>query len=261
MNTTEGIDYQVGAIDYEDFFQCPKDYQSHVIRILSVQAYAEYCGATEVGRQIKLAPDAISRKRLAKIVYDEASHAYSLYEILQKINISESESVAIVLGHRNTPKSQSLTGVESVGHEEHTWLDVILNTFFLDRAGSYMVGNFAQSSFKPWSLACQSIYKDEQWHVRFGEQALESYINDYSLDAVKAKFGTWFVYAINFFGSPVSRSHDDLKRYGIKRYSNEELRQQFIQKVHNLLIEKGWQTLIPQISTDYPYTLLGSNPS
>ena len=246
--------YDKASIDYDDFFSCPEDYQKNVVRIISMQAYAEMKGATEVGYQLKLAPDAISRKRLAKIVYDEASHAYLLYDILHQLNVSEEEAIGIAEG-KNTRSSQSLSldGVIAVGDDENTWLDIVLNNFFLDRAGSFMVNNFAKSSFKPWSKACESIYKDEVWHVRFGLEELTNYIETHSLSCVAEKFGMWYARALNFFGPSFSRSHEQLKAYGIKRLSNHELRQQFITDVTTLIDDKNWHDLLPCVSQDYPF--------
>lgn len=249
--------YEVGAIDFEDFVNCPEDYKNFVIRILSMQAYAELMGANEVGYQLKLAPDYKARKRLAKIAYDEASHAYLLYDILHRLNISESEAVNIAEGKTaNSAKTASLEGVLAVGHDDNTWLDIILNNFFLDRAGSYMVNNFSHSSFKPWSQACKSIYKDELWHIRFGNDELEKFINENSLEKVKGPFAIWYVRALNFFGPPTSRSQELLKRYGIKRQTNSELRDKFVLELHAFLREKSWFNLLPQVSPTYPYHVL-----
>lgn len=249
--------YDIATIDYDDFPNCPPDYQQSVVRIISMQAYAELKGATEVGYQLKLAPDAISRKRLAKIVYDEASHAYLLYDILQRLNISEQEAIKIAEGKNSTTgKTVSLDGVIAVGDDENTWLDIILNNFFLDRAGSFMVSNFAKSSFKPWSKACESIYKDELWHIRFGLDEFTKYLTTHSVASVKDKFALWYTRALNFFGPSYSRSHEQLKAYGIKRLSNAELRQQFVTELNALLIEKNWQYLLPTVSEDYPHQLI-----
>lgn len=257
MIKTDIKPYDVATIDYDDFPNCPEDYKHYVIRILSIQAYAERMGATEMGHQLRLAPDYITRRRLAKIVYDEASHAYLLYEILNHLNVSEREAILIAKGeHPESAKTNSLDGPVAVGNDNNTWIDIVFNNFFLDRAGMFMVANFAKSSFKPWAKACELIHKDELWHVRFGQEEFEKYLSMHGTDVIKDMFALWYIRALNFFGSSVSRSHEQLKIYGIKRLNNVELRQQFINNIIELLTERDWLHLLPEVSADYPYQIL-----
>lgn len=249
--------YAVGKIDFERFHDCPNDYKHYVIRIISVQAYAELLGANEVAAQLKLAPDFRSRKGLARIAYDEATHAYLLYEILEKMNVSESEALAIAQGKKlGSQKTQSLDGAEAVGDADNQWIDLVLNNMLMDRAGSYMVGNFSQSSFQPWAEACKKIYVDEQWHKTFGIKQFEHYIQTHDIYSLAQKFSLWYARALNFFGPAQSKSDALLKAYGIKRKSNEELRTEFKCELQKILADHGWDALLSPISHTYPFHII-----
>jgi 1,2-phenylacetyl-CoA epoxidase catalytic subunit len=258
MTETVQLDYKPKSIDYENFLLAPKDYQNYVIRILSMQAYAEKLGADEMGCQLRLAPDAGSRKALARIVSDEANHAYMLYHILETIGVSETEAIHIAEGKSaNSNPTQSLAGAVAVGDEDNQWIDLVLNNMLMDRAGSFMVGNFCNSSFSPWAIACDKIYQDEQWHKAFGLKQFQKHIRLGEDHQLPLKFSTWYARALNFFGPPSIKTQAKLAHYGIKRHSNEELRQAFISEVTSILIEHQLERLIlPTINDDYPYTLL-----
>lgn len=253
MHAEVDIDYSVKAIDYDDFDSCPEDYQKYVIRILCMQAYAERHGASEMGYQLPQAPDYRATKGLAKIVYDESNHAYWLYNILEKLGVSEAQAMAIAEGREpGAASSTSMAGVIAVGDTQNTWLDLVLNNMLMDRAGGYMVKNFSESSFKPWSDICDKIYEEEQYHFQFGLLQFERYLKNHEDPNLKQKFNQWYVHALNFFGPPNNRSQQLLKDYGIKRQSNEQLRQAFKKDLEQLFKDKGWLDLINS-NIDYNY--------
>lgn len=259
--TAEVVSYEPKTIDYNNFHQCPEDYKHHVIRTIAMQAYAEKGGAEEVGAQLRLAPDFRSRKALAKIAFEEAKHAYMLYEILENIGVTERESVAIAEGRHtsNQKKSNSLDSAYAVGNSDNEWFDLILNNLLMDRAGGFMVSNFSKSSFKPWAEACEVIYLDEAHHKSFGVKKFDSFIkeNKKNLHKLALKFSQWFVMAMNFFGPKNNKSKIILEQYGIKRQSNEELRKLFIIDVRKLLAKRSLSCLIlDNIEYNYPCRLL-----
>ncbi len=248
------------SVEYENFLDCPQEYRDYVIRILAIQAFAERTGANEMATQIRNAPDAKSRMGLSRIVYDEANHAYLLYQILEKIGIDEYEAVNLALAKNSSGEStQSLDGVLNVGDDKNEWLDVVLNNMFLDRAGTFMVSNFSESSFKPWAEACKKIYADEQWHTAFGFNQFKKYIeNNIGKEKnIEDKIIKWYVYALNFFGPPNVKSQETLKKYGIKRASNEELRSKFKTEVLNILSEINIHCIEKnKFTQEYPYQLI-----
>lgn len=247
------FNYETKAIGVNEFSDTPESYQHYVVRIMAMQAYAERCGATEVGAQLSLAPDSALRVGLAKIVSDEAIHAHMLYQVLEDIGVSETKAIEIV--NDKHQKTKSLDGVEAVGDSNNTWLDIVLNNMLMDRAGGFMVRNFAKSSFKPWATACEKIAKDEDWHQRFGWLQFLDYIELHGIDSAKARFHYWYVHALNFFGPPNNKSDELLKNYGIKRENNQVLRENFISDLTSLLANHDLDFLLEAVTDVYPYKL------
>jgi ring-1,2-phenylacetyl-CoA epoxidase subunit PaaA len=247
--------YSVKSISYDDFHGMSEEYRKYVIRILSMQAYAEKMGAEEMGYQLRLAPNAISRRALAGIVCDEANHALLLYRILDKLGISEEESLSIAEGKAPGSKAtQSMEGAVAVGDEENSWIDLVLNNMLMDRAGSFIVSNFMESSFEPWAVACEKIYKDEQWHKRFGEEQLLKYSTMNDMSNLQERFTTWYARALNFFGPKSIKTQAKLEKYGVKRRSNDTLREDFVSEVKAFLVDNDLEHLLmPGVKGPYPY--------
>lgn len=252
------LSYNRGSIDYPQLDTCPDEYKKFLTRILAMQAYSERSGACEMGKQLHLAPDSTTRKVFARIVYDEAKHASMLYKILEEMGISERDALQIVESKNSSgKKTQSLDGIQEVGSQANQWIDIVLNNMFLDRAGSFMVGNFSQSSFKPWAKACEVIYEDEQFHKAFGLKQLKMHLVENKLTtSLVSRIRHWYIHGLNFFGPPNVKSQSILEQYGLKRTSNEELRQQYINEVRQVLDELELGVVLDiELSDVYPFEI------
>lgn len=255
MNGVIDQTYDVKSITYNSFHDTDEEYQRYVIRIMSMQAYAEKLGAEEMGYQLRLAPDSLARRSLACIVRDEADHALMLYRILEKLGVSEESAIQIAQGKADGSKATaSMDGAIAVGDDDNEWIDLVLNNMLMDRAGGFIVSNFMRSSFEPWSTACEKIYEDEKWHKRFGLDQLVQCAKSNKSEKLRYKFTVWFCRALNFFGPPSVKTQKKLCYYGIKRKSNEELRSEFVDEVKFLMEKYNLSDLLlPGLPTKYPY--------
>lgn len=243
------------CVEVEDFANMPEEYQQQVIRIMSMQAYAERLGAVELGKWIEKAPDYQEMRVLARICSDEANHAYWLYRELDAIGVSMAESIAIAEGKSGRrPEQSSLKGPKEVGAEQNDFYDVAMNNMFLDRAGRFMVQNFARSSFGPWARVCQRIVHDEHLHQGFGLSQLKKMLaSDLDRSEMRLKVTRWYALGLNFFGPPRSSKTELLKKFGIKRKSNQDLRLEYIKEVGAIMEELGASDLLALTADEFPY--------
>lgn len=234
---------------------CPAEYQYQLKRLLSMQAYAERNGATELALWIAKAPDFKVRRLLARILSDEADHSYRLYAVLQGMGISEDEAIAVAQGRTGSgPTKAALQGPAEVGNPDNSWDDIVLSTMFLDRAGRFMVENFSMSSYAPWAKACQRILKDEYFHQGFGFKQFQLRLaSTTDRDAYRSMVSKWYAHGLNFFGPPGSSKTALLRGFGLKRKSNEELRDAYRQEVEQLMASVDALDLIQLSAHAYPY--------
>ncbi len=251
--------YAPCSVTRETFARQPEDYRRHIIRIMSIQAYAERLGAIELGYWVAKAPTYKDRRICARICADEAAHAYWLYRELDRIGVGEDEAIAIAEGKSGKgPASASLAGPRAVADEDNRWEDVPLNNMFLDRAGRYMVGNFANSSYAPWAKVSRRILKDERLHEGFGLRELRRQIRAACTreerDALARRVTKWYALGLNFFGPPRSSQTETLRAYGIKRLDNEQLRTAYRQECDDILASLGGEDLVRFSSDRFPYS-------
>jgi 1,2-phenylacetyl-CoA epoxidase catalytic subunit len=243
------------SITAETLDDAPPDYRSFLVRIMAMQAYAERLGATELALWVARAPSYRHRKIVARILADEANHSYWLYRELDAIGVSEAEAIDIAEGRTGAgAAAASLAGPAEVAAEQNQWVDVILNHMFLDRAGKFMVGNFAQSSYAPWAHVCRRILVDEALHEGFGYRELRRMIRDgYDREDLSRRVTRWFALGLNFFGPPRSSKTERLRELGLKRRSNEELRTAYRAEVMQLMDRLGARDLIRLAHDAFPY--------
>lgn len=255
LPTAIEFDYAPGSIDYADLPTVPEDYRRQLVRLMAIQAYSEEKAATEGVAWIANAPDYKRRRVFAKVIAEEAQHSYLIYQLLERMGVSEQEAIAIAEGRAERPMHDaSLEGPLSVGDEDNEWIDIMLNHMFLDRAGKFMVGNFCDASFKPWAEANRIILREEQGHIGFGWAELRRYLAEAGhSEQAREKISTWYAKGLNFFGPPSTRRGALLATYGLKRKDNETLRNEFRAEVEELFHELGRLDLIELEHDEFPY--------
>jgi 1,2-phenylacetyl-CoA epoxidase catalytic subunit len=235
------------------FPSMPEDYRRAVIRTMSIQAYAEKLGAIGVPGWTRKVPDYRTVRTVARILAEEARHAYLLYRQLETIGVSEAEAINIATAPGSA--SASLEGPASLENPELGWQEIVMNHMFLDRAGKYMVGNFTMSSFAPWAEACRKIIEDEAMHIAFGESRFRNYVRAHADDpALPGVVTHWFCQGLNFFGPPPSARQSQMAEWGLKRKDNDTLREEYRAEVMALLEEMGLAELIQIANNAYPYS-------
>ena len=244
------------SVELEDIETMPRDYCETLIRTMAMQAYAERLGAIELGKWIEKTDSYVDMRVLTRICYDEANHAYWLYKELDALGVSMQSAIDMAEGRNGrAPSKHAFEGPLEVGAENNDFLDVTLNNMFLDRAGRFMVGNFSKSSYGPWARVCNRILHDENLHQGFGlsqlKKALES---DSNHDVLKKKVSKWFALGLNFFGPPSEKHNEKLRKYGIKRKSNSELREAFVNEVEEIMEELNASDLIELNVNEFPYS-------
>jgi 1,2-phenylacetyl-CoA epoxidase catalytic subunit len=243
------------SVELEDLPHMPELYCNALQRIMAIQAFAERLGAEELGKWISKAPDFSSMRVIARIASDEANHAYWLYRELEAMGLDYNDAIAMANGTQSSaPTQASLEGPRAVGDEANEWADVTLNAMFLDRAGRFMVTNFSKSSYGPWARVCQRMLHDENLHQGFGLSQLKKLVKNCDDRAKLAgRVTLWYARGLNFFGPPSKHRSVGLKKFGLKRKDNEELRQEYAREVAGIMKELGAEDLINLSHDGYPY--------
>jgi ring-1,2-phenylacetyl-CoA epoxidase subunit PaaA len=203
----------------------PEGYRKTLIRQISQHAHSEIIGMQPEANWIGRAPSLKRKAILMAKVQDEAGHGLYLYSAAQTLGID-----------RETMFEQLITGVAKYSsifnYPTPTWADMGSIGWLVDGAAICNQVPLCRASYGPYGRAMVRICKEESFHQRQGFEILLHLMR--GTDAQKAmaqeSVNRWYAPALMMFGppdddSPNSRQSMD---WNIKRFSNDELRQRFV---------------------------------
>jgi len=205
----------------------PERYRKQLIRMMSQHAHSEIVGMLPEGNWITRAPS-LSRKAvlLAKI-QDEAGHGLYIYCGTETLNISREEILNDFLAGK--AKYSSIFNYPTL-----TWADMGAIGWLVDGAAIVNQTVLAKCSYGPYSRAMVRICKEENFHHKQGYEILATLMKGTPEQKAMAQesVNRWWWPSLMMFGPPDKDSPNsaELLKWKVKRFSNDELRQRFIDR-------------------------------
>jgi ring-1,2-phenylacetyl-CoA epoxidase subunit PaaA len=203
----------------------PEDYRKTLVRQISQHAHSEIVGMLPEGNWITRAPTLRRKATLIAKVQDEAGHGLYLYAAAETLGITREAMIDQL--HQGKAKYSSIFNYPTL-----TWADIGAIGWLVDGAAIMNQVPLCRSSYGPYSRAMIRICKEESFHQRQGFEILLTL----SRGTVQQKrmcqdaINRWWWPSIMMFGpSDQASTHSaQSMRWKIKRISNDELRQKFI---------------------------------
>jgi ring-1,2-phenylacetyl-CoA epoxidase subunit PaaA len=203
----------------------PEAYRRTLIRQISQHAHSEVVGMLPEGNWITRAPTLRRKAQLLAKVQDEAGHGLYLYAAAETLGISREEMV-----------EQLLTGAARYSsifnYPTLTWADVGAIGWLVDGAAIINQIMLCRCSYGPYARAMIRICKEESFHQRQGYEILLTLCRGTPEQKAMAQdaLDRWWWPSLMMFGPhDADSSHSDQSmKWRIKRQSNDELRQHFI---------------------------------
>ena len=203
----------------------PADYRKTLIRQISQHAHSEIVGMLPEANWISRAPTLKRKAILIAKVQDEAGHGLYLYCAAQTLNITREEMVSQLLSGK--AKYSSIFNYPTL-----SWADMGAIGWLVDGAAIMNQVPLCRCSFGPYSRAMIRICKEESFHQRQGFDILLSLCRGTAEQKAMAQdaLNRWWWPSLMMFGpkdddSPHTRQSMAWK---IKRFTNDELRQKFV---------------------------------
>lgn len=203
----------------------PEGYRKTLIRQISQHAHSEIIGMQPEGNWITRAPSLKRKSILMAKVQDEAGHGLYLYSAAQTLGVD-----------RETMFEQLITGAAKYSsifnYPTPTWADMGSIGWLVDGAAICNQVPLCRASYGPYGRAMVRICKEESFHQRQGFEILLHLMR--GTDAQKAmaqeSVNRWYAPALMMFGPPDDDSPNSRQsmEWNIKRFSNDELRQRFV---------------------------------
>lgn len=203
----------------------PEKYRKTLIRQISQHAHSEIVGMLPEGNWITRAPSLKRKATLLAKVQDEAGHGLYLYSAAETLGITREEMLQQL--HSGTAKYSSIFNYPTL-----TWADIGAIGWLVDGAAIMNQVPLCRSSFGPYARAMVRICKEESFHQRQGFEILLTLSKGTETQPNMAQdaINRWWWPSVMMFGPKDDESPNTLQsmKWKIKRFTNDELRQKFI---------------------------------
>jgi len=206
----------------------PDAYRKTNLRQISQHAHSEIVGMLPEGNWITRAPSLKRKAILLAKVQDEAGHGLYLYSAAETLGQSREEMINDL--HSGKAKYSSIFNYPTL-----TWADIGAIGWLVDGAAIMNQVMLTRTSYGPYARAMVRICKEESFHQRQGFEAL--LVLSRGTDEQKAMcqdaINRWWWPALMMFGprDTESTNSDQSMKWKIKRKSNDELRQNFVDMI------------------------------
>jgi ring-1,2-phenylacetyl-CoA epoxidase subunit PaaA len=203
----------------------PQRYRRQLVRMMSQHAHSEVVGMLPEGNWITRAPSLRRKMALLAKVQDEAGHGLYIYCGTETLGVGRDELIQQLLD--GTAKYSSIFNYPTL-----SWADIGCIGWFVDGAAIVNQTMLAHASYGPYARAMVRICKEENFHKRQGYEIMTVLAAGTPEQRAMAQeaVNRWWWPSLMMFGphDAESSNSDELMRWGVKRKSNDELRQRFV---------------------------------
>lgn len=206
----------------------PDEYRRQLVRMISQHAHSEVVGMLPEGAWITRAPSLRRKMILLAKVQDEAGHGQYLYHAAETLGASREEMLEALLSGK--AKYSSIFNYPTLN-----WTDVGVIGYLVDFAAILNQTMLARCSYGPYARAMVRISAEENFHKKQGQDLVIRMARGTPQQKamVQDAINRWWWPTLMMFGPHDSDSPNSavLIRWGVKTKTNDELRQEFVNKV------------------------------
>ncbi len=203
----------------------PAAYRKTLIRQIAQHAHSEIIGMQPEGNWISRAPSLKRKAILLAKVQDEAGHGLYLYAAAETLGIDRDELVDMLIDGRQ--KYSSIFNYPTL-----SWADVGAIGWLVDGAAIVNQVPLCRCSYGPYARAMIRVCKEESFHQRQGYEILYTLAHGTPEQRAMAQDAVhrWWYPSLAMFGPPDTESthSEQSMAWKIKRFSNDDLRQRFV---------------------------------
>ncbi|MDF1697170.1 MAG: 1,2-phenylacetyl-CoA epoxidase subunit A [Saprospiraceae bacterium] len=203
----------------------PEKYRKTLIRQISQHAHSEIVGMLPEGNWITRAPSLRRKLGLIAKVQDEAGHGLYLYSAAETLGVERDELIDQL--HIGKAKYSSIFNYPTL-----TWADIGAIGWLVDGAAIMNQVPLCRCSYGPYARAMVRVCKEESFHQRQGYEIMLTLCEGSPAQKAMAQdaLNRWWWPALMMFGPNDAESTHSAQSmaWKIKRFSNDELRQRFV---------------------------------
>jgi ring-1,2-phenylacetyl-CoA epoxidase subunit PaaA len=222
-----------GKVETSDW--TPDDYRRGVLKFIEMHANSEIMGALPERECLPKAPSLKRKMSLAAKIQDEVGHSQLLYRVAEDLGKG-----------REAMYYDLVTGKSKFHNVFHYpvkhWGDVAIIGWLIDGAALVTQAALLESSYAPYTRVLKRICSEEQLHLRHGEDITLELASgtDAQRNMFQEALNRWWLPIIHFFGPKSNVEKDLLLRWKVKTRTNEDLRQEFLDRYVPKVLELGF---------------------
>jgi ring-1,2-phenylacetyl-CoA epoxidase subunit PaaA len=203
----------------------PEAYRKTLVRQISQHAHSEIVGMLPEGNWVTRAPNLRRKAILLAKIQDEGGHGLYLYSAAETLGTSRQEMIEAL--HSGRAKYSTIFNYPTL-----TWADIGAIGWLVDGAAIMNQVPLQRTSYGPYARAMVRICKEESFHQRQGYELMMAMMAGTAEQKRMAQdaMNRWWCPALMMFGPPDDKSPNTEQsiRWRIKRETNDELRQKFV---------------------------------
>lgn len=203
----------------------PEAYRRTLVRQISQHAHSEIVGMLPEGNWLTRAPSLMRKAILLAKIQDEGGHGLYLYCAAETLGSSREEMIDAL--HSGRAKYSTIFNYPTLN-----WADIGAIGWLVDGAAIMNQVPLQRTSYGPYARAMVRVCKEESFHQRQGYDLLLAMVNGTPEQKAMAQdaMTRWWWPALMMFGPPDDNSPNSAQsiRWRIKRETNDELRQKFV---------------------------------
>lgn len=234
--TGDSVQREIPPYTYEPSDDLPAEYRQAVVHILTIESRieSEYPMMPEktLVPAMAMAPRPEDWVRYASYWAQEVQHATYWIKMLAELGIDSTSQEFM-----SRPKPIYIFDMRD---DADSWAEWAYFSYFADRQGAYMGWEWLDSSYGPFARIAERSWREEEGHAQMAHEML-SYIcsTDDGRAFAQKKLEKWYPAGLDMFGKSDSTRQFDYIRWGLRRRTNEEMRQAFKAEVDALLHSIG----------------------
>lgn len=203
----------------------PEGYRKTLVRQMAQHAHSEIVGMLPEGNWITRAPTLRRKAALLAKVQDEGGHGLYLYSAAETLGVSREQMTEELLSGK--AKYSSIFNYPTM-----TWADIGAIGWLVDGAAIMNQIPLCRCSYGPYARAMIRVCKEESFHQRQGYEIMMTLARGTSEQKEMAQdaLNRWWWPSLMMFGphDAESQHSDQSMKWKIKRFTNDELRQKFV---------------------------------
>lgn len=203
----------------------PENYRKTLIRQISQHAHSEIVGQLPEGNWVTRAPNLRRKAVLLAKIQDEAGHGLYLYSAVETLGADREATIDDL--HTGKAKYSSIFNYPTL-----TWADIGMVGWLVDGAAIMNQVPLCRTSYGPYARAMVRVCKEESFHQRQGFEIVTTLAQGTAEQKAMAQdaLNRWWWPALMMFGpsDAESKHTEQSMRWKIKRHTNDELRQMFV---------------------------------